>query len=177
MISKESHDMSTFSEIAPDEYWSRYDWARPFAEEEARLNPDLLDPQHEYRQYLPAEPSHPRAWIPPYVRWAKRKQVDFTCPITGWKETDWFRGNGGGPFRRIGTLTMDHIIPGALGGLTTDENIRAISYLANSIKGHKQVSDEDLRKRVLGSYKIVSMPEDLLMVLDKYGITSYKVGP
>jgi hypothetical protein len=169
--------IATLAEIASDQYWSKYDWARPFAEEEARQSPEILDPAHDYKQYLPADPTHPRAWIPPYVRWAKRKAVDFACPITGWKESDWFRGIGGGPYRKVGTLTIDHITAGANGGLTTDENIRAISYLANSIKGHKDVNDEDLRKRIFGSYKVVFMPDDLLAMLDKYGIVVYKVGP
>ena len=160
-----------------DQYWSKYDWARPFAEEEARKNPEILDPQHDYRQYLPLDPTHARAWIPPHVRWAKRKEVNFTCPITGWKETDWFRSHGGGPYRRVGTLTMDHIIPGALGGLTTDENIRAVRELANTKKGHKTISDEELRDNLFRAYKTVYMPEDLLAMLDKYVITSYKVGP
>ena len=165
-------------EQASDLYWSKYDWARPFAEEEAKSAPEILDPQHEYRQYLPPDPMHPRAWIPPYVRWAKRNQVHFTCPITGWKETDWFKGiNGHGPYRKVGVLTMDHIIPGASGGLTTDENVRAISYLANSLKGHKPLTDEELRKRILGAYQSVYMPEELLQILNKYAIVSYKVGP
>lgn len=104
-------------------HWSQYDWAIPMAEAEALQLPDR---QKDYKQYLPSDPTHPRAYIPPHVRWAKRKQVEFICPITGWKETDWYRPIGGGPTKLIGPLTMDHIIPGALGGLTTDENIRAI---------------------------------------------------
>jgi len=165
-------------EAVSDAYWSQYNWARPFAEEEARSAPEILDPQHEYRQYLPADPQHPRAWIPPYVRWAKRRAVDFICPITGWKETDWYKGTyGRGPYRKMGTLTMDHIVPGANGGLTTDENVRAISYLANSVKGHKEMTDEELCRRILGSYQVVFMPEELLQILNKYAIVSYKVGP
>lgn len=162
--------------MANDRYWKKYDWARPFAEEELRQTPDAMDPQREYRQYLPLDPSHPRAYIPPHVRWAKRKEVEFTCPITGWKETDWYRGTNGGPFRKVGPLTMDHIIPGAAGGLTTDENLRAISSLANSKKGHKTISDEELRRQLHHGYKIATMPADLLHILELYGITQYKVG-
>lgn len=170
--------ISILADAANDRYWSQYDWARPLAEEEARTNPDIFifDPQRDYRQYLPTDPTHPRAFIPPHVRYAKRKQVGFTCPITGWTEKDWYRGVSGGPFRKVGPLTIDHIIPGALGGLTTDENIRAISALANSKKGHKSISDEELRAQLFRGYKIVSMPDDLEAILTKYGIMQYKIG-
>lgn len=158
-----------------DLYWQKYHWARPFAEEELKL---ATKTEMDYRQYLPPDPSHPRAYIPSYVRWAKRQYVGFVCPITGWRESDWFRGttSTNGPFRRVGMLTMDHIIPGAAGGLTTDENIRAICSLANSKKAHKQITDEELRDKLLTAFVKVDMPEDLLTVLEKYGITQYKVG-
>jgi hypothetical protein len=168
--------ISILADAANDRYWSKYDWARPFAEEEVRENPDILDFQKDYRQYLPLDPTHPRAYIPAHVRWAKRKSVDFRCPITGWSETDWYRGIGGGPFRRVGLLTMDHIIPGAAGGQTTDENIRAICSLANTRKGSKQITDEELRRQLSNSYKLIEMPKDLLEILNKYAITQYKVG-
>lgn len=159
-----------------DEYWTKYDWAKPLADEELRLNP-ITDPKEDYKQYLPTDPSHPRAWIPPYVRYAKRAEVGFRCPVTGWSENDWYRGvHGNGPFKRVGILTMDHILPGAAGGKTTDENIRAISLLANMKKGAKQVSDVTLSESIHMAYKLVDMPEDLLAMVTKYGITSYKVG-
>lgn len=160
---------------ANDEYWQKYDWARPFAEQERIVNVTV---ENDYRQYLPSDPSHPRAYIPAHVRWAKRYQVGFTCPITGWRESDWYRGITSltGPYRRVGVLSIDHIIPGSAGGLTTDENIRAICSLANSKKAHKQISDEELREKLLASFVKVDIPEDLLIVLEKYGITSYKIG-
>lgn len=162
--------------IGHGEYWKQYDWAKPLADEELRLNP-VTEPREDYKQFLPPDPSHSRAWIPPYVRYAKRSQVQFICPITGWGENDWYRGkHGNGPFKKVGILTMDHIIPGAAGGKTTDENIRAISLLANMKKGSKQVSDDKLRESILVAYELVTMPEDLLIVLIKYGITSYRVG-
>jgi hypothetical protein len=170
--------IATLVEIASDQYWSKYHWAKPFAEEEARLNPDVLVPKDDYRQYLPTDPRDPKAWIPPYVRWAKRKEVNFTCPITGWTEADWYKGvNGNGPYRKVGTLTIDHIVAGAKGGFTTDENIRAICYLANSVKGSKNMTDEELRQRILSGYRVVPMPEELLQILNKYAIVMYKVGP
>lgn len=159
-----------------EEYWKQYDWAKTLADEELRLNP-IVSQKEDYRQYLPIDPTHPRAWIPPYVRYAKRAQVQFRCPITGWLETDWYKDtHGKGPYKRVGVLTMDHILPGAAGGKTTDENIRAISLLANMKKGAKQISDEHLRESIFIAYKLVELPEDLLTVLTKYGISSYKVG-
>lgn len=159
-----------------DLYWQKYDWARPLAEAEIARLAIPPDPQREYKQYLPSDPSHPRAYIPSYVRWAKRNEVGFRCPITGWLESDWYRPIHGGPFRKVGMLTMDHIIPGAQGGLTTDENIRAICSLANSKKAHKTISDEELRAKLQAAYELVVMPSDLVVVLEKYAITQYKVG-
>ena len=159
-----------------DEYWKKYDWARELADTELRLNP-APDKADDYKQYLPDNPAHPRAWIPPHVRYAKRREVGFRCPVTGWSEGDWYRGAfGNGPYKRIGILTIDHILPGAAGGMTTDENTRAISLLANMKKGAKQISEEDLRRQILQSYKLIEMPIDLLEMLNKYGISQYKVG-
>jgi hypothetical protein len=160
-------------EIRAREHWAKYLPFEAQSEAEERMFPTR---NIEYKQYLPVDPTHSRAWIPPFVRYAKRAQVNFICPITNWKETDWYRGIGGGPFKLVGPLTLDHIQPGAKGGLSTDENIRAISMLANTKKGHKTISDEDLRNSILSSYSLVSMPPDLNEVLAKYAITLYKVG-
>jgi len=155
------------------DYWQQYHWAIPLADAEERMFPRS---EMDYKQFLPADPTHARAWIPDFVRYAKRAAVNFRCPISGWLETDWYRGIGGGPFRKVGSLTMDHIVPGAAGGLTTDENIRAMSFLANSKKGHKLLTDEELSRQIHSSYRIVEMPADLLEVLNKYGITQYRLG-
>lgn len=162
--------------IASEKFWEKYDWAIPFASEELRLNP-MKDSSDDYRKYLPLDPTHPRAWIPPYVRWAKRKEVDFKCPILGWAEGDYYQGiNGGGPIRRVGVLTMDHLIPGATGGRTTDDNIRAFSALANTKKGHSTITDAELRERLLASYIKLDLPEDLMIVLKKFNISQFKIG-
>jgi hypothetical protein len=162
--------------IAAEKHWAKYDWAKPFAAEEERLNP-TVDPRDDYKKYLPLDPTHARAYIPPYVRWAKRWEVNFKCPILGWAEGDYYQGiNGSGPIRRVGILTMDHLVPGAAGGKTTDENIRAFSALANTKKGHSTITDEELRERLLSSYKLIEVPEDLLVVLKKYNVSQFKVG-
>lgn len=133
--------------------------------------------EEDYKKYLPADPTHPRSFIPLYVRYAKRALVGFRCPITGWKETDWYRDKQGrGSFRFVGRLTIDHILAGANGGLTTDENIRAISMIANSKRGSRTVSDEELGNAILTAYERVDPPEELVDLHKKYGIIEYKVG-
>ncbi len=163
------------------EHWKMYDKYRNLPEVLKDATPPSPiragRPEEEYRQYLPFDPTHPRAYIPIHVRYAKRQQVQFTCPITGWLETDWYQDKQHrGPYRFVGKLTMDHINPGALGGLTEDSNIRAISMLANTKKGAKTTSDEDLRKAILGSYEKIELPEDLVKILREYNITQFKVG-
>jgi hypothetical protein len=154
-------------------YWAKYDWAREFADLEAQAD----DPKKDYRRFLPLDPTHPRAWIPQHVRWAKRKAVDFRCPITGWHELDYYQDvQKRGSIRAVGTLTMDHILPGSLGGLTTDENIRAFSELANTKKGNLTVTDEELRDRLLAVYYRVDIPADLYEQLRKYKVVQFKVG-
>ena len=143
------------------------------ANAEERNTPADID----YKKYLPTDPTHPRAWIPPFVRYAKRSAVNFTCPILGWAETDYYRGiTGNGPVKRVGILTMDHLIPGAAGGLTTDDNILAFSALANTKKGHSAIKDDELRERLLASYERIDIPEDLLAMLKKYNISQFKIG-
>lgn len=130
----------------------------------------------DYRPYLPPDPAHPRAYIPADIRYAKRKAQNFLCAITGWKETDWFRDKQKrGPYRQVGRLTIDHAQAGANGGLTTDENTRMVCELANTKKGRKIISDEEVRNNILAAFEIVQMPENLLAVVNEYGIVQYKV--
>ncbi|VVB52890.1 Uncharacterised protein [uncultured archaeon] len=158
-----------------DQYWEKYLWAKPFADAE---DLDSLIPLVPYKQYLPSEPTHPRAFIPNYVRWAKRKELDFTCPITGWKETDFFHDiAGNGAVRMVGRLTVDHIIPGSLGGMTTDENIQMISEFANVKKGNRQITNQELREQLLSTHKKVDERYDeLLSVLRKYEVNQFRMG-
>ena len=169
--------MPSEQEIRAREYWRQYEWAIPLAEAEEKTSPTR---DVDYKQYLPEDPTHPRAWIPPYVRYAKRKAVEFTCPITGWHENDYYQDyQGKGPVRQVGRLTMDHHIPGAIGGLTTDENIRAICMLANTKKGSTAITDEELRDRILRSYHKLNLHEDVLHafeVLKLHNIPYYRIG-
>lgn len=159
---------------ATDTYWQSYLWAKPEADLEDSANPY---PKIGYEQYLPTDPQHPRAFIPNYVRYAKRKEVGFRCVVTGWHESDYFQDVcGHGPIRLVGRLTVDHIIPGALGGLTTDDNIQMVSEFANTKKGSNQINNEELRKRLLEHHTRVELPDDVLAVLRKYNITYYRIG-
>lgn len=159
---------------ATDTYWQQYLWAKPEADAEDMLNPF---PKIAYEQYLPADPQHPRAFIPNYVRYAKRKELGFKCAVTGWSETDYFQDvTGHGPIRLVGRLTADHIIPGASGGLTTDDNIQMVSEFANTKKGSKLISNEELKERLLEHHQRIELPEDVLAVLRKYNIVYYRMG-
>lgn len=155
-----------------DEYWKKYLWAKEFSDAE-----DAATPMIPYRQFLPNDPQHPRAYIPNYVRWAKRKELNFTCPITGWKETDFFQDiHHCGPVRLVGRLTVDHIVPGALGGLTTDENIQMICEFANTKKGSKSMSNDELREKLLTTHYKLDQPQELFEMLRRYNVTHFKVG-
>jgi hypothetical protein len=168
--------MNEQEQLAYD-YWSKYHWAiDPAAHEVSLFSTNELD----YKKYLPLYPSHPRAWIPNWVRYAKRQSCNFTCPITGWKETDFFQDTQGrGPIRMVGKLTMDHIVPGASGGLTTDDNIRAISELANTKKGSLAVSDDELRERLHNSHQILNLESEVkeaLLFLMSKNISHFRMG-
>lgn len=167
------------SVIKADEYWSSYHWAKQEAFDEKMKRTEFVPPQNDGYDYgnHPIDPSHPRAYIPEYVRWAKRRDVNFKCPVTGWAETDFYQGNNScGPIYMVGVLTMDHIIPAASGGLTTNENLRAMSQLVNTLKGKTNQTDLELQTRVFGSYKLVEPPTDLKTMLIKYWITRHYTG-
>ena len=159
---------------ATDTYWQQYLGYKEEADAEDALSPY---PKIPYEQHLPTDPSHPRAFIPNYVRYAKRKQAGFRCAVTGWHEADYFRDvSGRGPVRLVGRLTVDHIIPGALGGLTTDDNIQMVSEFANTKKGSNQINNEELKIRLSEHHQRVELPEDILAMLRKYNITYYRIG-
>lgn len=159
---------------ATDEYWQKYHWAREFADLEDATNPTPMIP---YKQYLPPDPAHPRAYIPNYVRWAKRKELNFTCPITGWKETDYFQDiPKRGPVRLVGRLTADHKLPGALGGITSDENIQMICEFANTKKGSSAITNEELTAKLLSTHQKIEEPAELFEMLRRYNITQFRVG-
>src|SRR5579863_2685684 len=129
-----------------------------------------------YIKYLPTEPSHHRAHVPDDVRYAKRKDQGFRCAIRGWRETDWVQDKQKrGPVRRVGVLTVDHIIPGAKGGMTTDENIKMVCEFVNAKKADKEITYEQMRDRVLGAYELVELPVELEQILIKYGVREYRV--
>lgn len=143
---------------------------RKKSEDVAPLRGEGYDP----RKHHPADPSDPDAYVPAWVRFAKRKLVNFKCPVTGWRETDWIQPLNGGRTRLVGELTLDHRLARAKNGRTTDDNTRMVASLANSKKGDRDLSDEQIRANLANGYKIVEPPTDLLPMLQKYGIKEYR---
>ena len=165
------------------EYWKKYafvkrDSAYQTERERKKNTPGiaLRGDENEYdpAKHHPADPSDPDAYVPPYVRFEKRKQVNFTCPITGWKETDWVQPISGGKIRLVGELTLDHKLARSKNGRTTDENTRMVAWLANNKKSNNAKTDEEIRNNICSQYKVISVPQDLLDILTKYGLTEYR---
>lgn len=146
------------------------------------LDPDFIaeqelkksrPPEEDYKRYLPANPSHPRAFIPYDVRFAKRKDQGFRCAITNWHETDWVRDKQHqGPIRLVGVLTVEHIIAGSI---TADNTIKMACGFVNAKKGSRKVSYEQMREHILNVYELVEPPADLLDMLKKYQIREFRI--
>jgi len=167
---REESQVTEQEQLAYD-YWAQYHWAIPYADAEDRA---ALATATDYKRYLPQDPTDPRAWIPTFARYAKRHQVNFTCPVTLWKETDYFQDIAGqGPIRFVGRLTVDHIVPGARGGRTTDDNTAMICEFANVKKGSDDVSYDALRQRLLSTHRKIEEPAELLDMLRKYQVTRF----
>lgn len=129
--------------------------------------------EEDYKRYLPEDPSHPRAFVPYDVRFAKRKDQGFRCAITGWHEADWVRNKQKqGPVRLVGVLTIEHIIPGSK---TADDTIKMACGFVNFKKANRKISYEDMRAHILSVYEIAEIPEDLLGMLKKYQIREFKL--
>lgn len=164
-------------------YWNQYAGTRQDPEykaEQERKKRDNVAPLRgegyaTQRSTVPADPSDPDAYVPHWVRFAKRKLVGFKCPLTDWKETDWIQPISGGKIRLVGELTLDHRLARSKNGRTTDENTRMICGLANGKKGNRNKTDEEISANLLDNWKVVEPPDDLLAMLNKYGIREYKI--
>lgn len=148
------------------------------------LDPDFIAEQEakkalpgpkedDYRIYLPKDPSHPRAFVPYDVRFAKRKDQGFRCAITGWHESDWIRDKQHqGPIRLVGILTIEHVIAGSP---TADDTIKMACGFVNGKKGDRRISYDDMREHILAVYELVEVPADLLEMLKKYQVREFKL--
>jgi hypothetical protein len=100
------------------------------------------------------DPSHPKAPVPDWVRWAKRDKQQFRCYVLGWHETDWMRNKLSGSIQQIGILTLDHTLAAANGGLTTDANTMMIAEAVNQKKGSKVKTYEEMRAHFYSIYEL-----------------------
>jgi hypothetical protein len=142
------------------------------AEQETKSIPAGLK-EDSYRIYLPKEPSHPRAFVPYDVRFAKRKDQQFRCAITGWHEQDWIRDKQHqGPIRLVGVLTIEHVVAGSP---TADDTIKMACGFVNGKKGDRRVSYEKIREYALDAYELVEPPADFLEMLTKYRVREFKI--
>ena len=100
------------------------------------------------------DPSHPKAPVPEWVRFAKRQKQQFRCAILGWQENDWMINKMSGIIQPVGVLTVDHVVPAAEGGLTTDANTLMVAEIANNKKGCKLKSYEQMREHLHSVYDL-----------------------
>lgn len=162
-------------------YWQQYISTRQDPEykaEQEQKKRDVVAPlrgEYDPKKHSPADPSDPNAYVPAYVRFAKRKLVNFTCPITGWRETDWIQPINGGKIRLVGELTLDHKLARSRNGRTTDENTRMICGLANGKKGDRQKFDNEIRMNIVSNWRVVEPPQELLSALTKFGVREYRI--
>lgn len=111
------------------------------------------------------EPSHPKAPVPDWVRFAKREKQGFRCYILGWHESDWMFNKQSGEIQQVGVLTLDHTVAAANGGLTTDANTMMIAEIANLKKGSKKKTYEEMREFLHSVYELyVPTSEEIIAI-------------
>jgi hypothetical protein len=106
------------------------------------------------KKFYALDPSHPKAFIPDWVRYAKREKQNFRCHVLGWHEKDWIFNKNSGELKQVGILTVDHTLAGANGGLTTDANTIMIASFVNTKKGSKMRSYEEIREHFHSFYEL-----------------------
>lgn len=114
------------------------------------------------------DPSHPKAIVPEWVRFAKRKNQDFRCHILGWKESDWMVNKTSREIQQVGMLTLDHTLAAAHGGLTTDANTMMVAEIANNKKGSKMKSYEEMRQFLHSIYELYVPTNEELMAIESF---------
>jgi hypothetical protein len=115
----------------------------------------------------------PNAGIPGHVLLGMKIELNFTDPVLGLREGTWVRK--GKIAQRI-CLEPDHRLARKHGGLTTPENIRLISNIANRFKSDAKLTDENIRERFVESgLAPFDVPKEHAAVLEQYGIKKIEV--
>jgi len=131
----------------------------------ALANKDTAQSYHWRDKLNMLDPSHPKATIPEWVRWSKRKKQQFRCYVLGWHETDWMINKLTRNIQQIGVLTVDHFVAGANGGLTTDLNTTMLAEIVNNKKGSKVKTYEDMREHFYSVYEqYIPSPEEMIAI-------------
>jgi hypothetical protein len=135
-------------------------------EQTLRIALRLPDENVKWREKLEAlDPAHPKASVPDWVRWAKRKKQDFRCFILGWHENDWMLNKQSGEIQQVGILTLDHTLAAHHGGLTTDANTKMIAEIANLKKGCKLKTYDEMRQFLHTIYELyIPDPVELIAI-------------
>lgn len=142
------------------EYWAKQGYSLADVVDDPKYLAERLASLEEERnsqfdpKYLPSDPSHPRAYVPPYVLFKMRRDQNFTCHVLGWGEEQWYIHKETGVVRQVGKLTKDHTLAGANGGLTHQNNLKMVAEIVNSRKGSRFVTYEELRKHFLEYYEL-----------------------
>jgi hypothetical protein len=111
------------------------------------------------------DPSHPKAPVPDWVRWAKREKQQFRCYVLGWHENDWTKNKVTGNIQPVGMLTLDHTLAAANGGLTTDANTMMIAEAVNQKKGSKSKTYEEMRQHFYLIYELyIPSTEEIIAI-------------
>ena len=149
----------------------------PLYHEEQMLRLARRDPNENtrWKEKLNAlDPSHPKAPVPDWVRFAKREKQGFRCYILGWHETDWMLNKQSGEIQQVGTLTLDHTVAAANGGLTTDANTMMIAEIANLKKGSKQKTYEEMRTFLHMVYELYTPSFEQIIAIESFRLRGIK---
>lgn len=125
----------------------------------------LEDQSWRYKLSL-LDPAHPKAPVPEWVRFAKRKKQNFRCHILGWAESDWMRNKQSREIQQVGMLTVDHVLPAAHGGMTTDVNTLMVAEIANNKKGSKMKSYEEMAFFLHSVYELYHPSAEELVAIE-----------
>jgi hypothetical protein len=140
-------------------------------QEEQRQRATRRDPNDnmKWRDKLnQLDPSHPRAPVPDWVRFAKREKQGFRCHILGWHELEWMFNKQSGEIQQVGMLTLDHTLAAANGGLTTDANTMMIAEIANSKKGSKMKTYDEMREFLFSIYELYVPTLDEIIAINSF---------